>query len=308
MNNIWSNLFFPLLGTLALSGCGMSVMQFDHSDIAVEVPISAAQSASMERLSQFEQSQLSRGLMRTDGGGPDTPFDMHDILRHFQDIAFYDEYDATLGFSRISQASHLEKWTTPVRFNPVFGKSIDRNRVKLAKATVAKYVKKLSRITGHPMLVSARKPNFDVLFMGHDDRDQMDAFLASRGPQIGALAKQVVAMMPEDVHCMVMAFSNAEIRHGYTHAIAIIRAEHPPLMQRACIEEELAQGLGLANDSPYARPSIFNDDDEFATLTAMDAVMLQILYNPRLLPGMTLDQARPYLYEISELLNEPQSY
>jgi hypothetical protein len=245
--------------------------------------------------------------MRTDGGGPDTPFDMHDILRHFQDIAFYDEYDATLGFSRISQASHLEKWTTPVRFNPVFGKSVDRNRVKLAKATVAKYVKKLSRITGHPMLVSARKPNFDVLFMGHDDRDQMDAFLASRGPQIGALAKQVVAMMPEDVHCMVMAFSNAEIRHGYTHAIAIIRAEHPPLMQRACIEEELAQGLGLANDSPYARPSIFNDDDEFATLTTMDAVMLQILYDPRLLPGMTLDQARPYLYEISELLNEPQS-
>ncbi len=307
MNNIWSNLFFPLVGTLALSGCGMSVMQFDHSDIAVEVPISAAQSASMERLSQFEQSQLSRGLMRTDGGGPDTPFDMHDILRHFQDIAFYDEYDATLGFSRISQASHLEKWTTPVRFNPVFGKSVDRNRVKLAKATVAKYVKKLSRITGHPMLVSARKPNFDVLFMGHDDRDQMDAFLASRGPQIGALAKQVVAMMPEDVHCMVMAFSNAEIRHGYTHAIAIIRAEHPPLMQRACIEEELAQGLGLANDSPYARPSIFNDDDEFATLTTMDAVMLQILYDPRLLPGMTLDQARPYLYEISELLNEPQS-
>ncbi len=285
----------------------MSVMQFDHSDIAVEVPISAAQSASMERLSQFEQSQLSRGLMRTDGGGPDTPFDMHDILRHFQDIAFYDEYDATLGFSRISQASHLEKWTTPVRFNPVFGKSVDRNRVKLAKATVAKYVKKLSRITGHPMLVSARKPNFDVLFMGHDDRDQMDAFLASRGPQIGALAKQVVAMMPEDVHCMVMAFSNAEIRHGYTHAIAIIRAEHPPLMQRACIEEELAQGLGLANDSPYARPSIFNDDDEFATLTTMDAVMLQILYDPRLLPGMTLDQARPYLYEISELLNELQS-
>ena len=285
----------------------MSVMQFDHSDIAVEVPISAAQSASMERLSQFEQSQLSRGLMRTDGGGPDTPFDMHDILRHFQDIAFYDEYDATLGFSRISQASHLEKWTTPVRFNPVFGKSVDRNRVKLAKATVAKYVKKLSRITGHPMLVSARKPNFDVLFMGHDDRDQMDAFLASRGPQIGALAKQVVAMMPEDVHCMVMAFSNAEIRHGYTHAIAIIRAEHPPLMQRACIEEELAQGLGLAHDSHYARPSIFNDDDEFATLTTMDAVMLQILYDPRLLPGMTLDQARPYLYEISELLNEPQS-
>ena len=96
-------------------------------------------------------------------------------------------------------------------------------------------------------------------------------------------------------------------RRGYTHAIAMIRAEHPPLMQRACIEEELAQGLGLANDSPYARPSIFNDEDEFATLTSMDAVMLQILYDPRLRPGMTLDEARPYLYEIAEALNAPQS-
>ena len=63
--------------------------------------------------------------------------------------------------------------------------------------------------------------------MGQDDNEQMDAFLASRGPQIGALAKQIVAMMPEDVHCMVMAFSNEDERRGYTHAIAMIRAEHP---------------------------------------------------------------------------------
>lgn len=307
MINIWPKLFFPLLSALALSGCGTNVGPVDQSDIAAEVPISAAQSASMKRLSRLEQSQLSRGLMRTDGGGPDTPFDMRDILRHFQDIAFYDEYDANLGFSRISQASHLEKWTTPIRFNPVFGKSVDRNRVKLAKDIVAKYVEKLSQITDHPMLVSEQEPNFDVLFMGQDDHDQMDAFLASRGPKIGALAQQIVAMMPEDVHCMVMAFSNAEKWRGYTHAIAIIRAEHPPLMERACIEEELAQGLGLANDSPYARPSIFNDDDEFATLTTMDAVMLQILYDTRLRPGMTLDQARPYLYEIAEVLNAPHS-
>lgn len=157
------------------------------------------------------------------------------------------------------------------------------------------------------MLVSTQNPNFDVLFMEQDDHDQMNAFLASRGDKIGGLAQQIVAMMPQDVYCMVMAFSDAEKRHGYTHAIAIIRGEHPPLMQRACIEEELAQGLGLANDSPYARPSIFNNDDEFATLSTMDAVMLQILYDPRLRPGMTLDQARPYLYEIAEALNAPQS-
>mgnify|MGYP003321904400 CR=1 FL=1 len=303
MINIWPKLFFLFLGVFTLAGCRTNMGTVDQA----EVPISATQIATMERLVRFEQSQLSRGLMRTDGGGPDTPFDMRDILRHFQDIAFYDEYDTTRGFSGVSKASQLEKWTTPVRFNPVFGKSFDRNRVKLTNTAVTRYVEKLSHITGHSMMVSEQKPNFDVLFMGQDDYDQMDAFLASRRPKIGALAQQIVAMMPEDVHCMVIAFSNAEKRRGYTHAIAIIRAEHPPLMQRACIEEELAQGLGLANDSPYARPSIFNDDDEFATLTAMDAVMLQILYDHRLQPGMTLEQALPRLHQIAAKLNTPKS-
>jgi len=307
MIQTWPKLLFSFLGALALVGCGTNMGPVDHNNTAAEVPISAAQTATMKRLSRFEQSQLSRGLMRTDGGGPDTPFDMRDILRHFQNIAFYNEYDATRGFSRVSQVSHLEKWMTQVRFNPVFGTSVDPTHQKLATSTVAKYVDKLTQITGHSMIVTDRNPNFDILFMGHDDGAEMQAFLASRGPKIGALAQQIVGMMPQDVHCMVMAFSNAEKRRGYTHAIAIIRAEHPPLMQRACIEEELAQGLGLANDSPYARPSIFNDDDEFATLTTMDAVMLQILYDPRLQPGMTLDQARPYLYEIAEALNAPQS-
>ena len=46
-------------------------------------------------------------------------------------------------------------------------------------------------------------------------------------------------------------------------AVAIVRGEHPDLMRLSCIHEELAQGLGLANDSPYARPSVFNDDEEF---------------------------------------------
>ena len=78
-----------------------------------------------------------------------------------------------------------------MRFNPVFGKSVGHTRASLAKAKVTKYVEKLSRITGHPMMVSERNPNFDILFMGQDDRDQMDAFLASRGPKIGALPNRL---------------------------------------------------------------------------------------------------------------------
>ncbi|MGB5870515.1 MAG: DUF2927 domain-containing protein, partial [Albidovulum sp.] len=54
---------------------------------------------------------------------------------------------------------------------------------------------------------------------------------------------------------------------------------------------------------PKARPSIFNDSEEFAALTTQDEMMLRILYDKRLRPGMTLAEARPIVETIAaELL------
>ena len=50
MINTWPKLFFPLLAALALSGCGTNMGPIDQNDLAAEVPISAAQTATMERL------------------------------------------------------------------------------------------------------------------------------------------------------------------------------------------------------------------------------------------------------------------
>ena len=64
-------------------------------------------------------------------------------------------------------------------------------------------------------------------------------------------------------------------------------------MRSACIHEELAQGMGLANDSPGARPSIFDDDEAFALLTTHDEILLRMLYDPRRQTGMTPATAAP---------------
>ena len=67
----------------------------------------------------------------------------------------------------------------------------------------------------------------------------------------------------------------------------------------------MAQGLGLANDSLAARPSIFNDDEEFALLTPHDELLLRILYDPRMRPGMTPSTATEQTEIIvRELLSE----
>jgi hypothetical protein len=68
------------------------------------------------------------------------------------------------------------------------------------------------------------------------------------------------------------------------------------------LHEELTQGLGLPNDSPRARPSIFNDDEEFALLTDHDELLLRMLYSPELRPGMTPEQARPVVESLARRL------
>ncbi|WP_372802367.1 DUF2927 domain-containing protein, partial [Paracoccus seriniphilus] len=47
-----------------------------------------------------------------------------------------------------------------------------------------------------------------------------------------------------------------------------------------------------------------NDDEEFALLTRHDELLLQILYDPRLRPGMTAAEATPIVRSIAtELLD-----
>ncbi|MCL4674950.1 MAG: DUF2927 domain-containing protein, partial [Pararhodobacter sp.] len=120
-------------------------------------------------------------------------------------------------------------------------------------------------------------------------------------PGIDATAVRLITDMPRETFCMVMAFS----RDGsavYSEAVAVIRAEHPDLTRLACYHEELTQGLGLASDSDHARPSIFNDDQEFALLTDHDLLLLRMHYDPRLTPGMSLGRAQRIIFSIASEL------
>ena len=122
-------------------------------------------------------------------------------------------------------------------------------------------------------------------------------------PNISDSSVDIFRTLPRSIHCLVVAFSGGSSDYEYRKAIAFVRAEHPDLMRRSCYHEEMAQGLGLANDSPNARPSIFNDADEFALLTTHDELLLRMLYDTRLSTGMTPAQARPIVQEIAEGLS-----
>lgn len=264
-------------------------------------PQSPASQALARYYGRVQTDLLAQGLLRTDGGGPDTPFDAFMVAQNFERIAFFDEYARGGGLTRAdNRPGALRRWVGPVRFSAEFGTSVPGPQQAEDARAVNGYVARLARLTGHPMaMTTAENANYHVLFMGEDDRAQMLARVTQLVPNIDRASLAFLRSMPRSIHCLVMAFSDPAQDQVYTRAIAVIRAEHPDLMRRSCIHEELAQGLGLANDSPVARPSIFNDDDEFALLTAQDELFLSMLYDRRLTPGMPFTTASPIVMQIA---------
>ncbi len=265
-------------------------------------PPSRLSEATREYYAQLQSSLLAQGLLRTDRGGPDTPFTDRNLAENFIRIALYDEYVTQNGqFVQRQTPSQLRRWVKPVRMAVEFG-----DRVPLAQRSrdigaVASYAGELAQITGHPVALVTEGANFHVLILNEDDRRAAGPRLASLVPGISAADLATVIEMPRETYCLVFAYSG-NAASTYDSAVAVIRSEHPDLLRQSCLQEELAQGLGLANDSPDARPSIFNDDEEFARLTVQDRLLLRMLYDARLRPGMTPEMAAPVVRVIAEEL------
>lgn len=67
----------------------------------------------------------------------------------------------------------------------------------------------------------------------------------------------------------------------------------------SCVVEELTHAMGLPNDSLKTFPSIFSRKSTHAFLTGLDSLLLRMLYDPRVKPGMDENTVRPILQAIA---------
>ena len=264
---------------------------------------SAASQSLAKYYGRIQQNYLAQGLLRVDGGGPDTPITRHQLVDNFIRIALFEEFSSINGqMVRSETATQLHRWITPIRMKVHFGESVSSSNRARDTREIIKYNQRLSRLTGLPFTTGAQDPNFHVFIVNEDERLEIGPALRAISPEIDLAAVNTVRNLRRSTLCLVFAIDGEE--NGiYSRAVAVIRAEHPDLLRLSCIHEELAQGLGLPNDSPLARPSVFNDDEEFGLLTTHDEHLLRMLYDPRMRPGMTATQARPVAETIAlELL------
>ncbi len=273
--------------------------------MGAQADTSASDTAS-QRLSAYysrvQQSLVAQGLLRTDTAPADAPYTSTHLAENFLRIALFEEYTLASGRPVANPtASKLHRFAGPVRVSLEFRGNIPDGAARRDRATVSDYVTRLSRATRHPIAMVGETGNFHVIVADEAARKTLGPQLKSMIPAMDSGTLNTVLDLPRSFYCIVIGY-DPEDDGTYTQAVAIIRAELPDLMRTSCFHEELAQGLGLSNDSPAARPSVFNDDEEFALLTRQDEDLLRILYDPRLSSGMKAPEAIPIVRTLAEEL------
>lgn len=254
-----------------------------------------------EFYANVENQLVASGRLRRDVAPADAPYSTDDLVRDFERIALYDEYlDVGGRYLHSETPSHLRRWNRPVRVAVMTGSSVPPEEAARDRANVAAFTYRLARLTGLDMaLGSGPEVNLLVLFMTREERMAFAEQVATLYPSFGPAVLSQERETPLDVFCATYAYFDDAVPGTYSTVLILIRAEQPPLTRLSCVNEEMAQAMGLPNDSPEARPSIFTNTFEFALLTDHDAILLRMLYDPRLAPGMTAEQARPLLHTIA---------
>ena len=290
---------FSLFIFLLLSSCGDNGGIFSNRTSGEE--FSDPQEAKLRKYySRLEKRKTSLGLLRQDGGGEDTPFDVDDIVEAFEQLAFYNEYDIDKNkLLPNSNAVSLAKWKSNTNISVRFGGSVDKKQKDKDLQEINGLISNLSKITNQKINMSQQNVNMYVVVANQDEIKDLIDEIGSQRPEFDPKRIPIITQLPKDIHCMAMTSMSSEPNSAISSALVIIRNELPDIMRRACIHEEIAQSLGLTNDSHFARPSIFNDDDEFATLTKFDEILLQILYDHRLYPGISEKEASHLVRQIA---------
>ncbi|MHC5654655.1 DUF2927 domain-containing protein [Stappia sp.] len=95
--------------------------------------------------------------------------------------------------------------------------------------------------------------------------------------------------------CLVRVVSD---RSGISQSAAVIVSDEGDFLFRRCMVEELLQGLGPMNDDASLSHSVFNDRSRHSRFTSFDRLILNMLYHPRIKPGMRPEEVKPMLPSI----------
>jgi len=201
--------------------------------------------------------------------GPSPDLSREQLVRNFDTVVFHNEFDPQTD-------NRLRKWVDPIRlFLDI--RTGDR---KLIEFAVDQHASRLAAITGYDIAVTGERAAANVIVAF--DRDSA---LGQVGRDYFPPNFDIKRMMQTNL-CIGQYRSND--RYEIVRGVVVIPIDRVMSRGRleACVVEEITQILGLPNDSDEVFPSIFNDRSIDVELSAQDVLLVKLLFDPRLRPGM----------------------
>jgi hypothetical protein len=185
-------------------------------------------------------------------------------------------------FQLAGRVDRIRKFDGPVR---VFADGSRTDR----KAQLAKVVADIGRRIQHldiAMADNAEDANVTVQLVR--DRDLTRTIAKNYGSE---RAKEIKASL--DPQCLSGFRKNEQFE--ITHSDVILTVDTGDFVFLDCAYEELLQSLGPINDTSSVPWTMFNDKVSMGYFDVYDQYILNLLYDPRIRPGMTVEQVKAVL-------------
>jgi hypothetical protein len=206
-----------------------------------------------------------------------TSFTDGEIVDGFLKTAFGAEYHLA------GRVDRIRKYDAPVR---VFADGVNRAD---RKAQLAKIVGDIaSRVQHLDIAMAESGEDANVVVKLVRDRDlyrTMSAFYGSER------AREMKSSL--DPQCL-SGFRKNE-KYEIEHSDVILTVDNGDFIFFDCAYEELLQSLGPINDTSTIPWTMFNDSVQMGYFDVYDQYLLNILYDPRIRPGMTVTEVRAVL-------------
>ncbi|MFL2811260.1 MAG: DUF2927 domain-containing protein [Paracoccaceae bacterium] len=302
MNSLISTIFFTFTVLIFLTSCSYPNKRADLTDTTYKKQ--SKESIELQKFYERTSKRLkSQGLLRTDNGAIDSPYNAKTLSENFLKIALYDEYKIENGsYVAKETKSKLKRWENPIIINIIHGETNTRKQIEADTKNIERFARRLSNLTNLPIEIGTMPGNFILLFLDENEQKRFGKELETLMPLLTPSMAKAITSSPRTTFCFAFTFTKPPKDYEYVSAIILIKSEHKNLMRKSCIHEEMAQAMGLSNDSKFAKPSIFNDDEEFALLTNHDENLLKILYDNRLQPGMGVNETQQIVTKIAKEL------
>jgi hypothetical protein len=213
-------------------------------------------------------------------------------LRHFSDAELIDGFVKTVfgaeyGSGTPGSELRLKKFTGPVRIHIVVLPSaqlpdpLARQRKKEAEAVIRLLAQ---RIKGIQIRTVPHLAQANLLLMITDSVNYQQVGREMLGERADFMGKTTCA-------------SVAQWKKNYAmdRGLAMVIGDKGSRTLLSCVAEEIAQLMGPVNDSADLAYSTFNDSNDFDGFPLFDQFILNMIYDRRIRPGMSAEEARAVL-------------